>query len=229
MISFYFYLGAIVMEDIKAKIINRQMLTETVMELTIETFEEVHIVPGQRALFAFTDAEWTFQRSYSVLDQDTDNNKTMLIFAIKLLDHGRWSAVLKSLHIGDILTLRGIFGQFTLKNTPAPKVFVGTWVWLIPVLNMAKYCTTSKHLFFSVSYHKDLFYEERIKKIRNLIAHIHLSRENIPGYTAGRIDLSSYHFPLDTEFYLCGKPETIHDVIEKLKNLGYQNIYFENF
>lgn len=45
------------MEDIKAKIINRQMLTETVMELTIETFEEVHIVPGQRALFAFTDAE----------------------------------------------------------------------------------------------------------------------------------------------------------------------------
>lgn len=45
------------MDGIKAKIINRQMLTDTVMELTIETFDEVHVTPGQWALFNFVDEQ----------------------------------------------------------------------------------------------------------------------------------------------------------------------------
>ena len=32
-------------EGIKAKIINRQMLTDNVIELTIETYEEVKVIP----------------------------------------------------------------------------------------------------------------------------------------------------------------------------------------
>ncbi len=77
------------------------------------------------------------------------------------------------------MTIKGIFGHFTLQDTPFPKVFIGTGVGIVPVLNMAKYCNTDKQLFFSVSYHKDLFYEEKIKKIHGLTSHIYLSRENI--------------------------------------------------
>jgi len=32
-------------EEIKAKVINRQMLTDTVMEFCIETYTEVKVVP----------------------------------------------------------------------------------------------------------------------------------------------------------------------------------------
>jgi hypothetical protein len=39
-----------------------------------------------------------------------------------------------------------------------------------------------KQLFFSVSYKKDMFYEERIKKIHGLAYEINISKESIPGY-----------------------------------------------
>jgi ferredoxin-NADP reductase len=74
---------------IKAKVINRKMLTDQVMEFSIETYQEVKVIPGQWALFLFEDAEGPFQRIYSVVDQDTDNERTMLIFAIKLSEKGR--------------------------------------------------------------------------------------------------------------------------------------------
>ena len=82
------------------------MLTDTVLELTIETYQEVKIIPGQWALFLFEDEEGPFQRAYSIVDQDTDNEKTMIIFAIKLSTNGRGSATLKNLHIGNDVVLK---------------------------------------------------------------------------------------------------------------------------
>jgi len=45
------------LENIKAKIINRQMLTDNVIELTIETYKEVKVIPGQWAMFLFEDEQ----------------------------------------------------------------------------------------------------------------------------------------------------------------------------
>jgi len=44
---------------------------------------------------------------------------------------------------------------------------------------MAKYCMTEKQMFFSVSYKKDLFYEDRIKKIYGLGHEIYISKESV--------------------------------------------------
>lgn len=205
------------------------MLTDNVLELTIETYTEIKVIPGQWALFLFEDKEWPFQRAYSVLDQDTDNEKTMLMFAIKLSETGRGGAVLRKTHIGDEVVIKWVFGHFVLQDTQLPKVFIWTGVGVIPLLNMAKYCTTEKQLFFSVSNKKDLFYEDRIKKIHGLGYEIHLSRESLPGYTPWRIDIVKYHFDPATEFYLCWKPETVQDIIEKLTLLGFKRVYFEKF
>jgi len=87
-------------EEIKAKVINRQMLTENVIEFSIETYQEVKVIPGQRALFLFEDDQGSFQRTYSIVDQDTDNERTMLIFAIKLSEHGRGSSMIRKTQIG---------------------------------------------------------------------------------------------------------------------------------
>jgi len=73
----------------KAKVINRQMLTDTIMELTIETYQEVNVLPGQWAMFLLEDDQGSFERAYFIVDQDTDNERTMLVFAIQLLENSR--------------------------------------------------------------------------------------------------------------------------------------------
>lgn len=205
------------------------MLTEHIMEFTIETYQEVNVIPGQWALFEFQDDQWIFQRSYSLVDQDTDNEKTMMIFAIKISEHGRGSTIIRKTPIGSEVIIKGIYGNFILQNTPFPKVFIWTWSGIVPLINMAKYCTTKKELFFSVSYKKDLFYEERIKKIHGLGYEIHISKESVLGYQSGRIDLVKQHFDPMTEFYVCWKPEIVDDIIKKLTVLGYKRIYTEKF
>lgn len=82
------------------------MLTENVIEITIETYQEVKVIPGQWALFMFQDQEGPFQRAYSIVDRDTDNEKTMLIFAIKLSEDGRGASVLKKISIGDEVMIK---------------------------------------------------------------------------------------------------------------------------
>ena len=212
---------------IQAKVINRQMLTENIMEFTIETYQEVNVIPGQRALFLFEDDQGPFERSYVVVDQDTDNERTMLIFAIKLSDQSRGSAMIRKTSIGSEVQIKGIFGDFVLQNTPFPKVFIGTGMGLVSLLNMAKYCLTEKYLFFSVSHKKDLFYEERIKKIHGLWYEIHISQESTEEYASWRIDLIKHHFDSTTEFYLAGKAETVDDILSKLTLLWYKRIYVE--
>ena len=156
------------MEGIKAKVINRQMLTEHVMEFTIEINQEVKVIPGQWALFLFEDEQGSFQRSYFIVNQDINNEKTILIFAIKLSDHGRGSTIIRKTGIGSEVIIKGIFGNFIVQHTQLPKVFVGMGIGIVPLINMAKHCMTYKQLFFSVSYKKDLFYEDKIKKIPGL-------------------------------------------------------------
>lgn len=214
---------------IKAKVINRTMLTEEVMQFTIETYQEVYVIPGQWALFLFEDEQWIFERSYVVVDQDTDNERTMLIFAIKLSDQGRGSAVIRKTPIGSEVSIKWIFGNFVVQDTPFPKVFIGTGMWILPLLNMAKYCMTEKQLFFSVSYQKDLFYEDNIKKIHGLGHKIYISQESIPWYSSWRIDLTKEHFDPNTEFYLCWKPETVDDILQKITLLWYKRVYVEKF
>jgi len=66
------------------KVINHRMLTSNVMELTLETNQAVTVIPGQRALFQLQDQNGEFTRAYSIVEDDTDNDKTVLIFVIKL-------------------------------------------------------------------------------------------------------------------------------------------------
>ena len=205
------------------------MLTDTVIELTIETYQEVKVLPGQSALFLFEDEQWPFERYYSIVDQDTDNERTMLIFAIKLATNGRGTKAIKNIHIGNEVMIKWIFGNFVLQDTQLPKVFIWTGLGLVPLINMAKYCMTEKQLFFSVSTQQDLFYEDRIKKIHGLGHEIHISQESIPWYATWRIDITTTYFDPSTEFYVCWKPEIIDNIIEKLTFLGFKRIYSEKF
>ena len=82
---------------------------------------------------------------------------------------------------------------------------------------MAAHCDVpDKTLLYSVPYHQDLFYEERIKKIHNLHYEIYITREEVEGYHFGRLDAKKFTYAKDTEFYVCGNPQAVDQIIHDL-------------
>lgn len=217
-------------EGMMAKIINRKMLTYNILELTLEVHQELKIIPGQWALLTLKDNEWYFNRPYSIVDFDVDEGSTMIILVVKLIN-GRWTSLLQQTHIGDSINIKGIYGTFILQNNDLPKIFIGTWTWLAPLMAMAKRCESQKQLFFSVPYTKDVFYEEKMNDIPNLTCEIHTTREEHPvwEYHRGRIDWETVQFPSPCEIYVCGWPNIVEDIIQNLQKLGHKNIFSEKF
>ncbi len=211
-----------------SKIIWYTMLTKDVLELKIEVrgWENIQVKPGQFANIYYKDENWWFFRSYSVVEI-TEN---ILIFCIKLKPNWRWSSILRKLNIWDALIFTWIFGKFTLQDTDNPRVFIATWTGISPIMSMIRNTGGRKnYLFFGVSYKKDLFYVDQIQKIKNLNSEIFLSREEDFEYRYWRIDLSTFNFSKDTEFYICGSSSMVESNVEFLEEKWYKDIYFERF
>jgi NAD(P)H-flavin reductase len=94
---------------------------------------------------------------------------------------------------------------------------------------MASHCIAPKTFLYSVSYFKDIFYEERLKKIHDLSFEIHITREEHEGYASGRIHITEKSFSPETEFYVCGGPPVVVDIVQMISLAGYKNIFSEKF
>jgi NAD(P)H-flavin reductase len=75
----------------------------------------------------------------------------------------------------------------------------------------------TRTLYFSVAKVSELFYIEKLKEIKNLDLHIHVTREDDHEYEKDRVDIHSIEAIPETEFYICGSPKMVSDVKEKLK------------
>jgi nitric oxide dioxygenase len=132
--------------------------------------------------------------------------------------------------IGDELLLKGVYGKFVLQTTDVPKVFIATGTGIVPLINMAKHCENrQKKLYFSVPYANELFYEDRIKEIDNLVYEIHITREEVTGYAFGRLDIDKADIDPKAEIYVCGNPKVVDAIVQELKAKGYQHIFSEKF
>ncbi|MCX6822777.1 MAG: FAD-binding oxidoreductase [candidate division SR1 bacterium] len=221
--------GEAIPDVMRARIINRKLLTQDILELTLDVNQELKILPGQRVMLRFKDAEGDVERAYSIVDFDVDQGSTLFVLAIKLVS-GRGTTDLAAMKIGDELGLKGIYGKFVLQATDAPKVFIATGVGISPLLCMAKYSESKdKKFYFSVPTLKELFYEERIKTIHDLTYEIHITRENIPGYAFGRLDIDKADIDPQSEIYVCGNPKVVEAIIQDLKAKGYKYIFSETF
>ncbi len=212
-----------------AKIYGYNMLTEDVLELQIQVLdaENVEVLAGQFANIVMQDQEGEFTRSYSIVRQE----KNILTFAIKLKKWGRWWEFLRKVKVWGSVKFAGVHGEFILKKTENPKVFIATGTWLSPLMNMMFQNSYSRenYLFFWVQKEKDLFYLTALEFIPFLKKYIYLSREEKSWYKTGRIDISQYDFPQNTEFYICGNPWLVEGTKKYLYSKSYKNIYFEIF
>jgi len=204
-----------------------KMITDDVLELKLKIEKKLKVIPWQFANIVMKDENWEFKRSYSVVEQKWN----ILTFAIKLKQWWRWWEFLKKVTIWHNLKTSGIFWKFVLKNTENPKIFIATWTWLSPIMNMIhSWLKWNKNfLLFWVANKKDLFYLNKIQKNQNLISQIFLSREEVEWFEHWRIDLTKYNFPKNTEFYICWNPWLVNNTKKYLQEKGYKNIYSEEF
>ncbi len=212
-----------------ATIVSYTMITEDVLELILDMPEIIPYKPWQRALLSYTIDNIPVKRAYSIVEYLSQSDHCQITLSIKLLPGGKWSEYLKTKKIGDTLDIAGIYGHFVLQDTPNPKVFIGTWTGIAPLISMAKTSQAPQKLYFSVSYAKDLFYADKIRKISSLESHIHVSREWVEWCEEWRIDISTTEYPKESEFYICWSPSSVNAFAEILKNKGYTNIYIEKY
>ena len=86
-----------------------------------------------------------------------------------------------------------------------------------------------KSLYFSVATTSELFYIDKLKQIRNLDLHIHVTREEVEWYEKWRVNIWGIDATKETEWYLCWNPNMIIDVKNKLQERGFHKVYSEEF
>lgn len=217
-------------EYIRWKVINRKMLSDNVVELWVEVFQNLEVLPWQWIGFVFDDEKWQFIRAYSVAYSENENNFTDCVFLIKILEEWRAGKKFKNMKIWDEVRINWVFGHFVLKENANEKFFIATWTWLAPIINMIRNDKSDKRtLIFGAQYKKDILLEDEIKKIPNLNYKIFLSREEVEGYEYGRIDLNKFELNSNMEFYICGAPPVVKSMLENLRWKWFNKIYYEEF
>lgn len=213
-----------------ATLVSKKFLNDHVLELKLRT-EKISIHPGQWFFVHYLWEEIPFKRAYSVADVEQEGNSSIFTFLIKLVPWGKGSELLKTVDEKSKFWLEGPNGHFILKATSNPKVFLSTGSGLAPCYRMAKadQSWAQKRFFFSVSYERDLFYEQEIKALNIPETHISISREDVKGFEFWRINLDRYDFPKETEFYICWVPAMVKEFMLKLREKWYTNIYVESY
>lgn len=136
----------------------------------------------------------------------------------------------------------GPMGHFILRETQAPKCFIGTGTGFAPLyFQLRKLADISPNVstrfVFGVREEKDLFYDEEIswlrKAMKNLLVDYYLSRQVSPKAKNGYVTafLTPENIANYEEFYICGSPAMVKEARTKLTELGVakEKIFFEQF
>ncbi len=211
----------------EATIIAKDFLNPTTLELSIEMTEEIISIPWQFVRFLWEDTTGKFSRQYSI----AKHQWRYYTFIIKLTDLWRGAQILRAIPLYTKIRIGWVFGNFYLQEGESPKVFLATGTGLAPIYSMIVSLPekSRKSLYFSVATEAELFYAEKLRAIKNLDLHIHITREKVGWYEEGRVDIDSIEASRDTEWYLCGNPKMVAEAEEKLSKKGFTKVYSEEF
>lgn len=173
------------MKQLDFVLTSKTQLTHDVYELTFSASEASEVKPGQYVLFILPQSG--LRRAYSIAYTDSQD----FMFVIKRIeDGGGGSKEICDLEVG--ATIPGLcpLGHFVLRETSAPKLFIGTGTGFAPLYfqtrAMIERKMEPKNLFvFGVRNNIDRFYEAELKKMKSespLFDYImYLSQEDADG------------------------------------------------
>jgi NAD(P)H-flavin reductase/ferredoxin len=199
-----------------AQVLEKRLLSDTVMEVRLQT-AAMDFRPGQFVTVRFKDDIGFFNRAYSIVGFKDG----ALTLCVTLVKGGRGSSFLAGYEVGSEVELTEPKGDFYLRETKNPKVFVGTGTGLAPLVAMMESCPdVKKTLYFGQRKEKDLFYLDRMAKIPNLEVHtcLDFADDDWTGLR-GRVTEHFLSYPLtkDTEIYTCGSDPMMKGLQEILK------------
>ncbi|MFA6173477.1 MAG: PepSY-associated TM helix domain-containing protein [Kiritimatiellales bacterium] len=209
-----------------ALIVSKTMVADTVMEIQLRT-PALEFKAGQYVTVRFKDDVGFFNRAYSIVGLKDG----ILTLCVTLLKGGRGSSFITNYDVGSQVEITDPKGDFYLRDTPNPKVFVGTGTGLAPLVAMMESCPeVKKTLYFGQRKEKDLFYLDRMAKIPNLDIHtcLDFADDDWTGLR-GRVTEHFLNCPLtkNTEIYTCGSDPMMKSLEAVLKkNRHSRDLFF---
>jgi len=219
-------------------ILDFKKLTEDVCEITLEKPSSMTHKPGQflTVIIPAKDRKIVF-RAYSVML--TSDNKLQI--TVKVVEGGVGSNFLFNQKKGNKLGIIYPLGYFGLPDQVKDDMFfIATGTGIVPVLSLVesfpKDFENNIKIVFGVREEKDLFYEERIKSLKNRFKNfssvITLSRptESWEG-SSGRVTAHLEDIKKDAQYFMCGSGAMIREVRDILKNkkVSKKDVCFEDF
>lgn len=226
-------------------------LTYDIKELRLKLPEPMRYVPGQYIQFqapAYKGSPGEVYRAYSISSNPADKEAIELV--VRKVPGGICTTyVFEHLKEGDEVLINGPYGEFYLRDTQAPMIFIAGGSGIAPIKcllhQIANEGIKRKGIFFfGVRALKDLFMVEEMKALEQRIPDFRfvpaLSQPDegdkwggaagripdvVKDYLAKQPDAASY------EGYLCGSPGMIDASIAVLTQVGISDdrIYYDKF
>ena len=223
-------------QECDVQVLAKNCLTKDVVELSFSLPESFEYQAGQFVMLRMKNADIYKFKSYSVLSPPSQKGRMDL--CVKIIDGGFASEAFKVLDVGQTLTMRGPFGQFTFKDKAQEAWFIGTGTGVTPFYSMLKeYHPKSEkkfRLIFGVRKKEDLFYHQEFQEMEKTYPTFKywptLSQEEWGGYS-GRVQKHLGEDLQNKDFYICGLKEMVVETQEYLlkRGVGPEHIHFERY
>ena len=217
------------------EILEKKMITDDVVKLTIAVPSEFSYEPGQFVTFMIEKKGERKPRSYSILS----SSEKKVSFIIRLIEGGFAGGKFKECKVGDKFEVRGPLGHFTFDEISENKEhwFLGCGCGLAPLYSMIKANVkgSDKKFVLVVSYKnvKGLLMHEELKKMAednsNFVYLPTITREEWE--RTGRVQKHLPDNAKEKSFYICGLKELVVDVKQFLldKEAKPEDIKFERY
>lgn len=228
---------------IKGQIIAQEKLTNTITELKIKLDHKISYIAGQYTTLTL-DSYPNLSRNYSFAKPN--NNQNDISFYIKHVENGEFSSMIaKENLIGELISLKEIKGEFYLRNSKKPLLFIAGGSGLAPILAILQQAILDNQmppttLLFGAQDEKDLYKLDLIKYIEKKWqsdfkfipvlskANSNSTWQGKKGLVTDFLELSETEKP---QAYLCGPPKMIDAAEEKLISKGVEknDIFADRF
>jgi benzoate/toluate 1,2-dioxygenase reductase component len=224
------------------EVVNLESLSDHRLWLSVKSLEgELPMfLPGQYVNITAPDEG--ISRPYSFASAPGSDVAT---FLIRNLPNGRMSVYLKArAKPGERLILDGPFGNFYLRATTRPVLFIAAGTGVGPFLSMLEYlavagnCDQAVRLIYGVRDRADLVELERIEALRALLPNFGYvttcsnseSQHQLSGRVTDHMSAEALNHG-DVDIYLCGPPEMVESGRQHAAKCDPPpaNIYFERF
>lgn len=204
------------------KLLKKEPVTNRAWKFVFEKPEDFDFTPGQSTEITINkkgfENEW---RPFSLTSTPENSN---IEFIIKIYpEHNGMTKELEEIQEGDVLKMKGLFGNLTFKGEG---VFFAAGSGITPFISILRDLKNENiggnTLIYSNKKQEDIILEKELKELvsRTIFT---LTEEEKENYEHGRVDenlIDKYIKDFNQKFYICGPPRFVRSVRKILESKG---------